>query len=82
MVEPIGKIQLGKNGISANFIQGVKNQFKKHNDVKVVVLKAAGHEKEKVKQYSEKILEELGEKFTARIIGFTISLKKWRKARK
>jgi len=81
MVEPIGKIQLGKNGISANFIQSLENQFKKHNDVKVVVLKAAGHDREKVKKYAEEILEKMGKKFTARIIGFTIALKKWRKAR-
>jgi RNA-binding protein YhbY len=82
MVDSVGKIQLGKNGISPNFISSLKCQFKKHNNVKVVVLKSAGHEREKVKEYSEKILKKMGEKFTSRVIGFTIALKKWRKARK
>ena len=36
--------------------------------------------KDKIKEYSEKILEKLGNKYTAKIIGFTIFVKKWRKA--
>ncbi len=77
----LGEIQLGKNGITNNFIYTLKNHFKKHENVKISVLKSAGHNKEKVKKYSEEILEKLGGKYTAKIIGFTIVVKKWRKAR-
>jgi RNA-binding protein YhbY len=72
-------MQLGKNGISKNFIETLKNHFKKSKNVKVSVLKSAGHEKSKVKVYAEEILGELGNNYTARVIGFTIVLKKWRK---
>ncbi|MFA4953519.1 MAG: YhbY family RNA-binding protein [Candidatus Pacearchaeota archaeon] len=74
-------VQLGKQGITDNFISTLVSHFKSHNNVKVCVLKSA-HErdKEKVKKYSEEILERLGNKFTARVIGFTINVKKWRKA--
>jgi len=48
-------------------------------NVKISVLKNAGHEKSKVKKYSEEILNHLGKNYTARIIGFTIIVKKWRK---
>ena len=75
------KIQLGKQGITENFIETLKNHFKNHGNVKVCVLKSAGHDKKKVKEYSEEILGKLGKKYTARIVGFTIFVKKWRRER-
>ena len=72
-------IQLGKNGITENFIETLKDHFKNHENVKISILKSAGHEKNKVLGYSEKILEKLGKNYTARVLGFTISLKKWRR---
>ena len=71
--------QLGKNGITNNFIETLKGQFKNHENIKISVLKGAGHEKEKIRKYSEEILEKLGKNYTSRIIGFTIVIKKWRK---
>jgi RNA-binding protein YhbY len=79
-LEKVGHIQLGKQGITENFIETLKNHFKKCKNVKVSVLKSAGHEKEKVKEYSEEILNKLGKNFTSKVVGFTIFLKKWRKA--
>ncbi|VVB82445.1 CRS1 / YhbY (CRM) domain protein [uncultured archaeon] len=76
------EMQLGKNGLTDNFIQTLKTQFEKRENIRISVLKSAGHEKEKVKKYAEDILEQLGKNYTARIIGFTIVLKKWRKARR
>lgn len=72
-------IQLGKNGLTENFIETLKNGFKNHNTIRVSVLKSAGHEKSKIKEIAEELLGELGLNYTARIIGFTIVLKKWRK---
>ncbi len=76
---PISNLQLGKQGLTDNFIQTLKGHFQKHDNVKVRVLASAGHEKAKVKEYSEEILKKLGEHYTARVIGFTIFVKKWRK---
>jgi len=77
-----GQVQLGKNGLTENFIATLKNHFKKHKNVKVVVLKSTGREGEKVKEYLKEILEKLGEKYTAKIVGFTIFIKKWRKPKR
>ena len=76
-------LQLGKQGITENFISTLESHFKNHENVKIYVLKSA-HEKnkEKVKKYSDEILEKLGNHYTSRIIGFTIAIKKWRKARR
>ena len=82
----IGGVQLGKNGITNNFILSLVNQFKKHDIVKIHVLKNARESgkqgKEDVKKYSRDLLKVFGEKYTSKIIGFTIIMKKWRKARK
>lgn len=76
------EMQLGKQGISDNFISTLKNNFKKHDNVRVSILKSAGHDKDKIKEYSGEILNKLGKNYTSKIIGFKIILKKWRKARK
>ncbi len=74
-------LQIGKRGLTHGTIEAIKNAFKTRENVKVCVLKSAGHEKKKIKQIAEEIQKELGERYTYRIIGFTIFLKKWRKAR-
>jgi RNA-binding protein YhbY len=75
----LAQVQLGRQGITDNFIKTLKDHFKNHQNVKVSVLKSAGHNKEKIKEFSNEILEKLGKNYTAKIIGFTIVLKKWRK---
>ena len=75
----IGYIQLGKQGLTDNFMETLKDHFKKHDNVRISVLKSSGHEKEKVKKISDEILEKLGKNYTSRVIGFKIVLKKWRK---
>ncbi len=75
----LAEIQIGKNGVTENFLSTLKDNFKNHDTVKVSVLKSAGHEKSQIKEMSEQILESLGKNYTARVIGFKIALKKWRK---
>jgi len=76
------EMQLGKNGITENFVETLNSHFQKHGNVRVSVLKSAGHEKEKVKKYSEELLDKLGKNYTVKIIGFTIVLKKWRREKR
>lgn len=81
-MQKLSEIQIGKQGITKNFMETLKDNFKKHRNVKISVLKSAGHDKEKVRKYSEEILQELGKNYTARVIGFKIGVKKWRKPRR
>ena len=74
----VGNVQLGKEGITENFIQGLKNNFKNYENMKISVLKSVTRDKKEIKEISEKILNELGKNYTSRTIGFTIVLKKWR----
>lgn len=73
-------LQIGKNGFTEGIIENIKNCFKTRESVKVCLLKSAGHDREKVREIAEKICRELGKRYTYKIVGFTIFLKKWRKA--
>ena len=74
-----GQVQLGKQGITENFIATLKNHFNRHDNVKVHVLKSIGHNKKDMKKYAEDIIEKLGKHYTAKTIGFSIFIKKWRR---
>jgi RNA-binding protein YhbY len=73
------EIQIGKNGLTAAVIENLRKSFETHTAIKVSVLKSAGHEKNKVKEMADRIIADFGNKFTYRILGFTIILRKWRK---
>lgn len=75
----IREIQLGKNGVTDGFLESLKNQFNKTQNIKISVLKSCCRDKEELKKITEKILDSLGKNYTAKIIGYTIALKKWRK---
>jgi len=77
----IRQMQLGKQGITENFINGLKNQFKDSQVMKISVLKSATRDRGEIIKIKDELLENLGKNFTGRIIGFTIILRKWRKAR-
>lgn len=75
----IGNVQIGKQGVTDNFIETLKTHFVKHKNVKISVLKNATRDKKELREFTERILNKLGKRYTARVIGFTIVVKKWRK---
>jgi RNA-binding protein YhbY len=77
----IRAIQLGKNGVSEGFIESLKKQFVNSQNVRISVLKSCCRDKKELEEIKNKILDELGKNYTARTIGYTIALKKWRKSR-
>ena len=77
----IREMQIGKNGITENFLQSLNGQFEKVRTVKISVLRSARENKSDVKKFADELLDKLGSHYTAKVIGFKIVLKKWRKAR-
>jgi RNA-binding protein YhbY len=75
------EFQIGKNKLTENFLKTLKNSFEKSRTIKISVLRSARENKEDVKKIAQEILDKLGSHFTAKVIGFTIVLKKWRKPR-
>jgi len=76
------EIQLGKKGLTPEFLEGLKKRFEKTTvkNIKIKVLPNARESRDDVKKYSEEILKYLGNKYNSRIVGFTIFVKKFRKA--
>ena len=74
-----GFMQLGKNGLTENFLYNLKNSFNTHENVKISVLKSARQNKEMIKEIAQGIVNKLGKNYTYKIIGFAIFVKKWRK---
>ncbi len=75
-------VQVGKNGITDNFIVTLKNHFKNHENVRVSVLQSGTRDQEELKKMTDDILDKLGKNYTARIIGYTIMIKQWRKPKR
>ncbi len=77
----IRELQLGKQGITDNFVETLKTHFEKVRTVKISVLKSARKDKTDVKKYADELLKKLGVHYTSKVIGFKIVLKKWRKVK-
>lgn len=77
------EIQLGKKGVTQEFLEDLKKRFEKFSNktIRIRVLRSARNSKEDVKKYAQEIGGKLGDKFTQKVIGFTIIVRKWRKAR-
>lgn len=75
------KLQIGKNGLTESFIDFVKSSFKKNDAVRISVLSSGTRDRNELKKMNDKILSRLGENYTSKVIGYTIALRKWRKAR-
>ena len=74
-------LQLGKNGLTQEFLEDIKSRFEniKIKNIKISVLPSAREKKGDVRIFAEQIKEFLGAKYTYRILGFSIFVKKWRK---
>ena len=71
-------VQLGKIGVTENFIGTLEGHFQNHKIVKISVLKNARKNKNDVKAYADDIIKKLGGRYTCKTIGFTIILRKWK----
>lgn len=78
-MKSLGKIQLGKNKVTENFIKDLENRFRTHKNLKVSVLRSCCRDKKELEKIRDEILKILGKNFTARMIGYTLALKKWRR---
>ena len=75
------ELQIGKKGLTPEFIEDIKKKFVNVENIRVSVLSSATREKAELIRIREEILKALGKKFTCRTIGYTLVFKKWRKAR-
>jgi len=75
------QLQIGKNGLTKEFIENLKIFFKNTDNIRISVLQSATRNRDELKKMSADIVIELGKNYTAKTIGWTIVLRKWRKSR-
>lgn len=76
------KFQLGKHGLTKNFLEALGKTFKNHELIKISVLKSCCRNREEIKAIASNLCEGLKEaykkRFTYKIVGYTIFVRKWR----
>jgi RNA-binding protein YhbY len=82
----IVSFQLGKRKLTKEFIESLEKTFKKHDLVKINILKSCSRNKQEVKEMAEKICHELNKSlkkdFTYKKVGYNLFVKKWRRRMK
>lgn len=78
-MKQIKKIQLGKKGLSREFIEQLKNIFKNEKVVKVSILRSACRKIGEAEEIGKEIAENLGKNFVCKRIGYVLTIRKLRK---
>ncbi|MCK4996796.1 YhbY family RNA-binding protein [Candidatus Pacearchaeota archaeon] len=79
MVKPVRKLQMGKNGLSEAFIGQVQSILDNERLVKISILKSHCRDKAEAKEIAEKLIETLGKKYDYKLIGYVMTIIKYRK---
>jgi len=75
----IKKLQIGKNGLTEAFIGQVKSIFEKESFVKISILKSACRDKKDAEKMGEDLIAVLGSKYDYKLVGYVLSVIKYRK---
>lgn len=76
------KLQIGKKGLTDEFLEQLSKAFDNTELIKITILKSACRDKKEAKEIEEKILNHLGKNFTSRLIGYVLTIRKWRKPKR
>lgn len=78
-MKQIKRFQLGKRGLSDEFVEQLKKVFEKDRVVKVDILKSACRDKKQAEEIGKEIVSALGENYDFKLIGYVLTLMKFRK---
>ncbi len=68
--------QIGKNGLTDNFIATLAKAFKNRKVLKVQILSSATEERANIKDIAAEMSKRLGGNYKCKIIGFTIIVRR------
>jgi RNA-binding protein len=81
-MKPIKRLQIGKNGLSEAFIEQVRKLFEKEKVVKISILKSACRDKKDAEKMAQDLVGALGNKFDYKLVGYVITVIKFRKTQR
>lgn len=80
MVEMV-RIQMGKNGLTNEFLDNLKHLFIKTTSIRISLLKSATRDRQEAEKIAERIVSNLGNNYSCKKIGYTLVVRKWRRDR-
>jgi len=78
-MKQIKKLQLGKKGLTEEFIKQVKSIFEKETLIKISILKSVCRDKKEAEEIAKELTEALGVKYGYKIVGYVLTIVKYRK---
>jgi RNA-binding protein YhbY len=78
----LANFQMGKAGLTDQFIEALRTSFKTHKVAKIAILQTATRDREEMKKMGEQICEKLDDKefkYEFRTIGFTMTVRKFKR---
>jgi RNA-binding protein YhbY len=79
-MKQIKRLQMGKNGLSEAFIEQLKSIFKNEEVIKVSILKSACRDKKDAEVIAENLVDALGKNYIYKLVGYVLTVRKFRKA--
>jgi len=81
-MKQIKKLQLGKNGLTDAFVEQVKSIFEKETLIKIAILKSACRDKKDAGKIGDDLVGALGLKYDYKLVGYVLTVIKYRKAQR
>jgi RNA-binding protein YhbY len=78
-MKQIKKLQIGKNGLTPEFIEQVKSIFENEKLIKISILKSACRDKYEADKIAKKLIDRLGTKYDYKLVGYVMTIIKYRK---
>lgn len=82
VMKPMRRLQLGKNGLSPEFVGQVRKIFEDSNIVKISILKSCCRDRKSAKKIAESLVESLGKNYDYKLIGYVLTVMRFRKAQR
>ena len=78
-MRPIKQLQMGKAGLSDAFVEQVRNVFEDDKLVKISILRSACRNKDEARKIGEDLVGRLGKKYGFKLVGYVLTVVKYRK---
>jgi len=79
IMKQIKRLQMGKNGLTPAFIDQVKSIFEGETLIKVSILKSACRDKKDAEKIGGDLVDALGKKYDYKLVGYVLTVVKYRK---
>jgi RNA-binding protein YhbY len=75
----VKKLQMGKNGLSPEFLEQVRKMFESTKTIRVSLLKTATRDRAHAKEIADNLISSLGTNFRYTMVGYTLIVRRSKK---